>query len=78
MAANPQNALAILGQLINNPDNRYAPPGYWFYPNQPNGVGPFTPVAQGQTTANALSSAAMEALQSRLQAQNQAAANQFG
>ena len=77
MAANPQNASTILGQLINNPDNRYAPPGYWFFPNQPNGVGPFTPVAHGQTTANALSLASMEALQSRLQAQNQAAANQL-
>ena len=77
MAANPQNASAILGQLINNPDNRYAPPGYWFFPNQPNGVGPFTPVVHGQTTANALSLASMEALQSRLQAQNQAAANQL-
>jgi hypothetical protein len=77
MAANPQNASVILGQLVSNPDNRYAPPGYWFFPNQPNGVGPYTPVAQGHTTTNALSLGAMEALQSRFQAQNQAAANQL-
>ena len=46
MAANPQNASAILGQLINNPDNRYAPPGYWFFPNQPNGVTAYRPATQ--------------------------------
>ena len=30
IAGNPQNANAILGQLINNPANRYIPAGYWF------------------------------------------------
>ena len=39
------NAAAILSQLINNPANRYAPPGYWFFPpNQVNGVSPQQPV----------------------------------
>jgi tetratricopeptide (TPR) repeat protein len=77
MAANPQTASAIVSQLINNPDKRYAPPGYWFFPSQPNGVGPFTPVPRGQTTANSLSMGAMEAFQSRLEAQNRAAINQL-
>ena len=31
IAANPHNAAAILGQLINDPANRYAPAGYWFH-----------------------------------------------
>ena len=45
IAANPRNAQAILSQLINNPANRYAPQGYWFYPaNQYNGVNPQHPV----------------------------------
>ena len=30
IAANPQNAAAILSQLTNNPANRSAPPAYWF------------------------------------------------
>jgi hypothetical protein len=30
IAANPQNAAAILNQLMNSPDNRSAPPAYWF------------------------------------------------
>ena len=38
IAADPQNASAILGQLVNDPGNRFAPPGYWFFPGQANGV----------------------------------------
>ena len=30
IAANPQNAAAILNQLMNDPANRSAPPAYWF------------------------------------------------
>ena len=30
IAANPQNAAAIVNQLTNNPANRTAPPAYWF------------------------------------------------
>jgi tetratricopeptide (TPR) repeat protein len=45
IAANPRNAPAIVGQLINNPANRYAPQGYWFFPpNQYNGASPQHPV----------------------------------
>ena len=45
IAANPRNAPAILSQLINDPANRYAPQGYWFFPpNQYNGVNPQHPV----------------------------------
>jgi tetratricopeptide (TPR) repeat protein len=54
IAANPRNASAILSQLINNPGNRYAPPGYWFFPpNQYNGVSPQHPVMMrpGETGA---------------------------
>jgi hypothetical protein len=29
MSNNPPNATAILGQLVNNPATRYAPPGFW-------------------------------------------------
>ncbi len=41
MAANPQNAAAILGQLINNPANRHGPPGFSFPVTGPgNSLGP--------------------------------------
>ena len=30
IAANPQNAPAILNQLVSNPNNRVFPPGFWF------------------------------------------------
>ena len=45
IAANPRNAAAILSHLINDPANRYAPQGYWFYPpNQYDGASPVHPV----------------------------------
>jgi tetratricopeptide (TPR) repeat protein len=45
IAANPRNGAAILSQLINDPANRFAPPGYWFFPaSQVNGVNPQHPV----------------------------------
>ena len=45
IAGDPRHAAAILGQLINNPANRYAPPRYWFFPaSQVNGVSPQHPV----------------------------------
>jgi hypothetical protein len=77
MAANPQNAAAILTQLVNNPDNRYAPPGYWFAPSQPNGVTAFQPMTQPGTQQGPATQANLLAMASRLQAQNQAAVNQL-
>jgi Pretoxin HINT domain len=75
IAANPQNAAAILGQLVNNSSNRYGPPGYWFYFNQPNGVTPYVPVAQPRVQQNPASMADMEAIAAREAMENRAAIN---
>jgi Pretoxin HINT domain len=77
MAANPQNASAILNQLISSPANRYAPAGYWFYPTQPNGVSSFVPVTQPGIQNGPASASTMQGMAQRLAVQNQAAINQL-
>jgi Pretoxin HINT domain len=77
MAANPQSAPAILGQLINNPENRYAPSGYWFYPNQPNGIAANRPVTQPSMQQGPASPANMAAMTRLVEAANRAAINQM-
>ncbi len=77
IAANPQNATAILNHLNSDPANRYAPAGYWFYLPQANGVGPFIPVIQGHAQNGPASAATMQQMAQGLAAQNQAAINQL-
>jgi hypothetical protein len=76
MAANPQGAVAILGQLVNDPTNRFAPPGYWFYFKQPpNGVTAEAPLRPAPLHQNPASPAEMEAAVPRLEMENRAAIN---
>jgi hypothetical protein len=76
MAANPQGAVAILGQLVNDPASRFAPPGYWFYFKQPpNGVTAEAPLRPAPLHQNPASPAEMEAAVPRLEMENRAAIN---
>jgi tetratricopeptide (TPR) repeat protein len=62
IAADPQNSAAILGQLINNPANRYAPPGYWFFPaNRAGGVTAVTRLPSSSAPGPMRSAAELEA-----------------
>ena len=73
----PPKRPAILGQLVNNPANRYAPPGYWFYPTQPNGVGPFQRSRSTGCHRRHREARELESMQSKYASANAAAINQL-
>jgi hypothetical protein len=83
MADNPQSAAAILGRLLSDPSNRFAPSGYWFLPIPQNGVGAYVAVPHPQIQANGGSSVdqvraninTMEAAARHLAMENAAAIN---
>ena len=77
LAANPQNAPAILSQLINNPSNRFAPAGYWFYPTLPNRVSADIVFSNSGTQNAPMNQADIDAMERRLAAENAAAINQL-
>ncbi len=77
LAANPQNAPAILSQLINNPSNRFAPAGYWFYPTLPNRVSADVMVSNSGTQIGPMNQANIDVMERRLAAENAAAINQL-
>ena len=62
---------------MNNPANHYAPPGFWFFPSQPNGVSSFQPVTQPKAQNGPATPINLQPMVPLLQAQNSAAVQQL-